>query len=136
MRARLLLAACAAALLAVAGGSAFWMTTTARAAMSRQVIAGEKTAAGERAAQIADAADVARQRRSSTAALPGAVAAVTSRDTTMAAVAVRRATDNGALIRVAITVGDTVIARSPELRPAVIVPDDAVHIETIGLRDA
>ena len=136
MTTRQVLGLCVAALLAVVAGSAYLMTGTARTAMTRQVISRETSVAVERAAQIAEAVDLAHDRLLAAAALPGGVAAVESGDAAFIQAALDRAAGRGAVKRAAVTVGDRVLARTPQDRPAVVVDDDAVRVQPIGTRDA
>ena len=136
MRTRLVPLLCVAALIVVVSGCAFLMTNTARRSMTRQVITRETTVAVERAAQVSEAVEIAHRRLAAGAALPGGVAAVERGDTAFLEAALSRATSGDTLRRGTITVDGRVVAKSPKDLPAVVVDDDAVHIERIDARDA
>ena len=127
---------CGVALVGLVLSAGYWMTGTARAAMTRQVIAAETTAAKERAAQISDAVNVAHERLLASAALPGAVLAIERGDVAFLRAALAGGTQNKALIRLSITSGEEVLAQSPVDRPAILVDDDRTHLRTYGQRDA
>jgi diguanylate cyclase (GGDEF)-like protein len=132
----LVLGLCVASLVLVVSVSAYLMTDAARTSMSRQVITRETAVAVERAAQVAEAVEIAHERLRAAAALPGGVAAVERGDFAFLELALLRATTNGAVTRAAITIDDRVVARSPQDEPAVVVDDDATHIESSGTHDA
>jgi diguanylate cyclase (GGDEF)-like protein len=133
---RPIIALCAIALVGLVFSAGYWMTGTARTAMSRQVIASETIAAKERAAQIADAVNVAHERLLASANLPGAVLAIERGDVGFLRAALAGGIVNKALTRITITRGDEVLAQSPADRPAILVDDDATHLRTYGQRDA
>jgi diguanylate cyclase (GGDEF)-like protein len=125
-----------AALVVLALLLVWWTTWTARAAMSEQVIASERTAAVERAAQFADAVNLAHERLLAATGLVGARLAIEARNVDLLQSTLDQ-TRNRGLSRVTITDPDSqVLATSPQYQPAVILTDEDTHISAAGKGEA
>src|SRR5438270_9143677 len=130
---RALIAVCVAALVAVAAACALWVTDTARSSIREQFVAREETAATERAAQVADAVAVARDRLRSLSALPGLTTAVARGDRAFLQPAVVAGTRANTILTLAITTPNgEVLAHSPADKPAVMIADGDTRLEPVG----
>jgi diguanylate cyclase (GGDEF)-like protein len=136
-RLRTFTAACVAALLVVTLAFAWWTTRTARSAMSEQVIASETAVAAERAAQVADAVGIAHERLLAASGLVGARIALENGDSAFLQAAILNQTKSRGLTRITVTTPDgKVVAKSPQDRPAILVPDEETHIASTDTSDA
>jgi diguanylate cyclase (GGDEF)-like protein len=136
-RLRTFTAGCVVALLVVTLAFAWWTTRTARTAMSEQVIASERAVAAERAAQVADAVGIAHERLLAAAGLVGARIALENGDIPFLQAAVLNQTKSRGLTRITVTTPEgTVLAKSPQDKPTILVADDETHISSTDRSDA
>jgi diguanylate cyclase (GGDEF)-like protein len=105
--------------------------------MTEQVIASETAVAAERAAQVADAVDIAHERLQAAASLVGVRIALEEGNTGFLQAAVLNQTRNRGLTRITVTTPDgTVLAKSPEDQAPILVADDGTHISSTDGSDA